>query len=199
MTESNDPLEHRRSINAQQREIYGESWSDRFGRLLVAYGIPQSKLASVIGISAPMISQLMSGQRVKISNPAVYGRIVRLEELLTSPAANMTDAGQRWRILDDVAASHPSLTTLSMPVGSSRSRAERRPGAEQHPWAQWHPEAEQRLVTASSTPDRAIAVRYLSTLADPAILQGVAAAAERLGGGPLAALLAEAGGSPRKA
>ena len=32
-----------------------------------------------------MLSQLMSGQRAKISNPAVLGRLVRLEEL--APAA----------------------------------------------------------------------------------------------------------------
>ena len=93
--------------------MYGEPWADRLGRLLRAYGVSQAKLASVIGLSAPMLSQLISGQRVKISNPAVFGRIVALEELLTTPAMTSGDPDRRAQLLADVAASHPSLTTRS--------------------------------------------------------------------------------------
>ena len=71
--------------------MYGENWADRFGRLLRGYGIPQSRLAAVIGLSAPMISQLISGQRVKISNPAVYGRIVRSGGAARSPGVQAGD------------------------------------------------------------------------------------------------------------
>ena len=90
-----NPTVHQQSVNAQQLQMYGENWADRLGRLLRGYGISQSRLAAVIGLSAPMISQLITGARVKISNPAVYGRIVRLEELLASPVANTADAGER--------------------------------------------------------------------------------------------------------
>lgn len=114
MPELSAPSPHQQSINAQQREMYGESWADRFGRLLRGYGVSQARLAGVIGLSAPMISQLMSGQRVKISNPAVYGRIVRLEELLGSPEAVPADPARRAEMLDEVAASQPSLTTRSV-------------------------------------------------------------------------------------
>ena len=69
----------------QQRALYGESWADRLGRLMAAYRLSQARLAGVIGLSAPMLSQLITGHRVKISNPAVFGRIVRLEEMLVDP------------------------------------------------------------------------------------------------------------------
>jgi len=98
-------------VSAQQLAIYGESWADRFGRLLAGFAISQSRLAAVIGLSAPMMSQLITGQRVKISNPAVYGRIVRLEELLSTPAVRLGDRDQVAQLLTEVAASQPSLTT----------------------------------------------------------------------------------------
>ena len=116
VAELSGPLTHQQSINAQQRQIYGESWADRFGRLLRGYGVSQARLAGVIGLSAPMISQLMSGQRVKISNPAVYGRIVRLEELLRSPEMSTADPARRAELLNEVAASQPSLTTRNVEI-----------------------------------------------------------------------------------
>ncbi len=67
----------------------------------------------VIGLSAPMMSQLITGQRVKISNPAVYGRIVRLEELLSSAVVQRRDRDRLEKLLAEVAASQPSLTTMS--------------------------------------------------------------------------------------
>jgi transcriptional regulator with XRE-family HTH domain len=93
--------------------IYGESWANRFGRLLAGFGLSQSRLAAVIGLSAPMMSQLITGQRVKISNPAVYGRIVRLEELLSNPEVQLGDRDQVAQLLAEVAASQPSLTTMN--------------------------------------------------------------------------------------
>lgn len=168
-----NPTVHRRSVNAQQLQMYGENWADRFGRLLRGYGISQSRLAAVIGLSAPMISQLITGARVKISNPAVYGRIVRLEELLATPGMDLADVAARGRILDEVAASHPALTTVSVPVGPSGTLPEQRPPGE-------------------ASHDRAVAVRYLSGLATPEVLRALAAAADRLGGGGLAAVLSAA-------
>ena len=174
------PTVHQQSVTAQQLQMYGENWADRFGRLLRGYRISQSRLAAVIGLSAPMISQLMTGARVKISNPAVYGRIVRLEELLASSAVSAQDVQELGRILDEVAASHPSLTTVSVPVGSPRTSD--RPGQ-----------------SGMSPNDRATAVRYLNGLADRTVLGSAAAAAELLvGGGALAALLAEAIDHDRK-
>lgn len=63
----------------RQYEWYGEPLGERFRRLLDQLGFSQAQLAAVLGLSAPMLSQLMSGQRAKISNPAVLSRLVELE------------------------------------------------------------------------------------------------------------------------
>lgn len=101
--------------SARQVELYGEPWSIRLTRLLHGYRLSQAKLGAVIGLSAPMVSQLMSGQRVKISNPAVFGRVVRLEENLTRPGVAAGDTAAIEAALADVAAAAP-LTTLGLPT-----------------------------------------------------------------------------------
>lgn len=63
-----------------QREAYGEGLDEVFHRLMSALGLNQAGLAKVIGLSSPMLSQLISAQRVKIGNPAVLHRIQALEE-----------------------------------------------------------------------------------------------------------------------
>lgn len=106
-------------IIAHQVAMYGEPLSTRFGRLLAGYGLSQSRLAAVIGLSPPMLSQLMSGQREKISNPAVLGRVVRLEELL-SPALASAEPAAVAALLDEVAGSRPTLSTVQVrPSGST--------------------------------------------------------------------------------
>jgi Helix-turn-helix len=106
-------------IIAHQVTMYGEPLSARFGRLLTGYGLSQSRLAAVIGLSPPMLSQLMSGQREKISNPAVLGRVVRLEELL-SPAIAAADPATIATLLDEVAGSRPTLSTVQVrPPGTT--------------------------------------------------------------------------------
>lgn len=96
-----------REVLGAQTEMYGEPLGQRFGRLLAAYGVSQARLAAVLGLSPPMLSQLMSGQRAKISNPAVFGRLVRLEEL----AGGIADPAAREAALEDVRASRPTLHT----------------------------------------------------------------------------------------
>ncbi|GAA2603796.1 DNA-binding protein [Actinomadura fulvescens] len=70
---------------ALQTEWYGEPLGDRFRRLLDRLDLSQSGLAGVLGLSAPMLSQLMSAQRAKISNPAVINRLLAVEELAADP------------------------------------------------------------------------------------------------------------------
>ncbi len=105
------PAEHSAQVLAQQVTLYGEPLASRFERLRRAYRIPQSRLAAVIGLSAPMLSQLASAQRVKISNPAVYARLLRLEEVAGSTDVLSGDPARITAALDDVAASRPQLTT----------------------------------------------------------------------------------------
>ncbi|WP_323747428.1 helix-turn-helix domain-containing protein [Catenulispora rubra] len=71
---------------ALQTEWYGEPLGDRFRRLLDRLTLSQAQLADVLGLSAPMISQLMSGVRAKISNPAVLARLAVVEQMAGDPA-----------------------------------------------------------------------------------------------------------------
>ncbi|GAA1657458.1 hypothetical protein GCM10010977_10550 [Citricoccus zhacaiensis] len=88
---------------AQQQAIYGISLSERFGVIMAAYGLSQRSLARVLGLSAPMLSQLINAQRIKIGNPAVYERLVMLEE--------RQDEADLTQVLSEVEASEPVLTT----------------------------------------------------------------------------------------
>lgn len=63
---------------ARQRELYGEPLRALADRVMTALGLTQGHLAEVLGLSAPMLSQLLSGRRVKIGNPAVVRRLQAL-------------------------------------------------------------------------------------------------------------------------
>ena len=92
-------------------------WATTIGSVLGPNMLgPGKALAGVLGLSAPMLSQLISAQRIKIGNPAVYERLVMLEE-----RRGETDLAA---VLQQVQDSDPVLTT-----GVSRVR----PAAEQPP------------------------------------------------------------------
>ncbi|MFC6162138.1 DNA-binding protein [Kribbella sp. NPDC058693] len=65
----------------QQIELYGEPLGETVRRVLGPLGLTQGGLAQLIGMSAPMLSQLVSAQRVKIGNPAVMSRLRAASEL----------------------------------------------------------------------------------------------------------------------
>jgi hypothetical protein len=95
----------------EQTRLYGEPLAEIFRRVMAGFGIPQSRLAEVIGLSAPMLSQLASGRRTKISNPAVYGRLLQLDDLARRPDIHGGDTAAREAGLAEVASARPSLTT----------------------------------------------------------------------------------------
>ncbi len=70
----------------QQRGWYGEPLGELFGGVIAGLGLNQARLAGILGLSAPMLSQLMSGQRAKIGNPAVVQRLQSLRELAAEVA-----------------------------------------------------------------------------------------------------------------
>lgn len=73
--------EIRRNV-AEQVEVYGEPLADIFGRLTKGFAMSQAQLARTLGISPPMLSQLGSGRRIKIGNPAVMRRLEEVRDLL---------------------------------------------------------------------------------------------------------------------
>ncbi|MFF0263989.1 helix-turn-helix domain-containing protein [Kribbella sp. NPDC004536] len=73
----------------QQVELYGEPLGEVVRRVTGALDLTQGGLAQVLGLSAPMLSQLVSAQRVKIGNPAVVSRLRAVSELADAAIADL--------------------------------------------------------------------------------------------------------------
>ncbi|MFD3513223.1 DNA-binding protein [Streptomyces sp. NPDC058657] len=85
-----------------QRSWYGEPLGALFRRLIDDLGLNQARLAAVLGLSAPMLSQLMSGQRAKIGNPAVVQRVQALQELAGLVADGSVSAGEATDRMEEI-------------------------------------------------------------------------------------------------
>jgi transcriptional regulator with XRE-family HTH domain len=105
-----------------QTEWYGEPLGDRVRRLLGRLGLSQSALAGILGLSAPMLSQLMSAQRAKISNPTVLHRLLAAEELAADPGFGALPAAQVKERLREIGA-ESAATTSGLRVAASRGAA----------------------------------------------------------------------------
>jgi len=73
--------EQQQRNRAEQTRLYGAPLGDLLGDVSDALEISQSRLARLLGVSAPMVSQLASGHRVKIGNPTAVVRLQRMIEL----------------------------------------------------------------------------------------------------------------------
>jgi predicted transcriptional regulator len=106
-----------------QRGWYGESLGDLFRRLIADLGLNnQVALARVLGLSAPMLSQLMSGQRAKIGNPVVVQRLQMLQELAWEVVEGRTGAMEAAARMDRIRRSTGS-SLLSATHSTSRKSA----------------------------------------------------------------------------
>ncbi|MET9348607.1 helix-turn-helix transcriptional regulator [Streptomyces termitum] len=85
-----------------QRSWYGEPLGALFRRLIDDLGLNQARLAAALGLSAPMLSQLMSGQRAKIGNPAVVQRVQALQELAVQVADGSVSAAEATDRMDEI-------------------------------------------------------------------------------------------------
>ncbi|NYV77844.1 DNA-binding protein [Streptomyces sp. UH6] len=85
-----------------QRNWYGEPLGELFRRLIDDLGLNQARLAGVLGLSAPMLSQLMSGQRAKIGNPAVVQRVRLLQELAAQVADGSVSAAEAAERMEEI-------------------------------------------------------------------------------------------------
>lgn len=103
-----------------QREWYGEPLGDRLRRLVVAFDVSQAYLAEVLGISPPMLSQVMSGRRAKIGNPAVLARMMMLERKVMTPGVAAGDPDAIEAAMIDVRDSNPTFSANSY-VGQAQS------------------------------------------------------------------------------
>lgn len=113
-----DPKIVQRNL-ALQREWYGEPLGDRVRRLVRAFNISQAYLADVLGISAPMLSQVMSGRRAKIGNPSVLARLIMLERKVLIPDVASGKPEAMKQAMDDVRDSRPQVGRDVLPVDGS--------------------------------------------------------------------------------
>ncbi|MGH8880576.1 MAG: DNA-binding protein [Stackebrandtia sp.] len=106
-----DNAEHSARNRRQQTELYGQPLGDLLGAISRQLGLNQARLAGVLGLSAPMLSQLMSGQRAKIGNPEAAQRLQALIDLSGEVAASRLPADQIPARLAEIGAQAGALST----------------------------------------------------------------------------------------
>lgn len=96
---------------ASQAQLYGEPLSAVIESIGTSLGLTQGRIAKVLGLSAPMLSHLVSGRRVKIGNPMAHSRLLQLRALAADVAAGRLTSEQAETVLPQIAASNDSWTT----------------------------------------------------------------------------------------
>jgi len=86
---------------AEQARLYGAPLADLLTQVSETLEISQARLAEVLGISAPMLSQLKSGQRIKLGNPAAVQRLQSLVELTDGVRAGQVSRPDALVSLDE--------------------------------------------------------------------------------------------------
>jgi transcriptional regulator with XRE-family HTH domain len=97
----------------RQRELYGEPLGCYARRVMTALDINQARLAGALGLSQSMLSQLISGRRMKIANPIVLARLMLLDQ--RSAALPVPIGPERAsELLSEVRRSRPVLADRSI-------------------------------------------------------------------------------------
>lgn len=86
----------------RQRELYGAPLGERVRRLTELLRISQARLARTLGMSPAMLSQLVSGRRVKIGHPVALARFQMLDHRCAA-LAEPPPAAAVERLLAEVA------------------------------------------------------------------------------------------------
>lgn len=94
---------------AQQRELYGEPVGDLVRRACAALTLSQQQLARTLGLSPAMLSQLVTGHRIKMGNPLTLARLQAVLSL-ADEAPGLTRRSLEAR-LQEIARSHGNLST----------------------------------------------------------------------------------------
>ena len=96
----------------KQRELYGAPLADIAARITSGLGLTQGRLAAVMGVSAPMLSQLLSGHRTKLGNPAAVTRLAALNDLVDVASA-LTRGELEARLAKDLQG-HPVIRSVGL-------------------------------------------------------------------------------------
>ncbi|UPK76120.1 DNA-binding protein [Nocardioidaceae bacterium SCSIO 66511] len=92
--------ENAESNRRAQAEMYGEPLGDLIGRCATTLGLTQARVAKLLGISAPMLSQLINAHRIKIGNPTAVHRLQAMYVLAQRVAAGELAAADAVRELE---------------------------------------------------------------------------------------------------
>ncbi len=103
---------------AAQRELYGESLGVLAHGIMGALELTQGRLAGILGLSAPMLSQLMSGRRIKIGNPAVLARLEELTSIAEDVHSGRVPASALPHLLSNVQEATGHLTRTGATRGT---------------------------------------------------------------------------------
>lgn len=109
---------------AAQVALYGAPLGDLCRHLMTALGLTQAQLATTIGLSAPMLSQLMSAQRVKIGNPAAVQRMQAMSALVDDVEAGRVSTDDVGAHLDEIRTVSGILTTTSSRITGTGSTSD---------------------------------------------------------------------------
>lgn len=107
----------------QQATLYGEPLGDLLGRVVQQLGVSQARIARVLGLSPPMLSQLASGHRVKIGSPVAMHRFQALVGLAGEAAAGRLSTGDIAARLADIASQAAVVTQTTTLAGSLPSQS----------------------------------------------------------------------------
>ena len=111
----------------QQVELYGESVDVLARKCEGLLGLGVTGLAEVIGLSVPMLTKLLTGERVRIGNPVAIARLTRLREF-----TDQLLSGEASR--DDIPLTVAQIRASTTPARPSRvtavSQANLRAGAQ---------------------------------------------------------------------
>ena len=114
----------------QQAQLYGAPLAVLCGRVHDVLGLNQARTAEVLGLSRPMMSQLISAQRVKIGNPAVLHRLQMLGDLCDEIDQGRVQLGDVPGRLGDISGTAANLarSTQASTLSDPAVRGTRRPG-----------------------------------------------------------------------
>ncbi|GAB3624930.1 DNA-binding protein [Mariniluteicoccus endophyticus] len=108
----------------RQAEVYGDSLNILLGRCSNALQLTQARMAELLGVSAPMLSQLINGKRIKIGNPAAAQRLLWMIDI-----AGQVERGQLSHG-DAMAQLQRNSVVQDVVTGSTTSRRATRLGSE---------------------------------------------------------------------
>ncbi|GAB2475807.1 DNA-binding protein [Luteococcus sediminum] len=95
---------------AQQAALYGAPLGEVIGHCAGVLGLRQQEVAALLGLSAPMVSQLMSARRIKIANPVAAERLRMMVELVAQVDDGLLDVEEAMARMNEPTAPLTSTT-----------------------------------------------------------------------------------------